>query len=314
MRRSTLFATILFACSSTGCAGLSRQVADLSSQVRTLKQQSRQSRILLESLSNKVFILADRVDSNQVALKRRKGKVQLPDEKEDSGPRPTPSEPSSAPSSPAETGPPPPEPDRRPRLKVVKLRPTRSAAAGRARNDGAGSPGRRPVLRIVGRAPVPVRGGYMPPISMNERLPVMPLPSARSAAAAHSSQPAIDRYKAAYSLYQKGRYKEAGVAFSAFVKQFPRHDYSDNALFWLGQCLYQRALFQKALWIFRRVIKEYPNGNKTPDALLKMGLTYLRLGRKDQALKILAQVVQLYPGTRVARLAASTVKKLGKGR
>jgi tol-pal system protein YbgF len=325
---SAASAAVLIAAGSGCASGLRKDVRALSADMRVLKRTLKRTRATVEELSNQVFILQDRVDSNRTALKRRHGSVRLPEEKE---PRPSPAAKSAAGKAadkPAVAARLParaatrkgtrrrtgvaavrdpakgPGPDVRPRLRVVKLRPKRRGAKGKARAR------RRPMLRLYERRPVRVRGGSLPPISVGARLPVVPIPSIKGPIPASGP---IQEYKAAYALYLKGKTKAAAAKFSAFARHYPKHDYADNALFWLGQCLYRQGLYRKALWVFRKVVKRYPSGNKAPDSLLKIGLTYVKLGRKGRARRILDQVVKLYPRTRVSRVAAKVLKGLGSG-
>jgi tol-pal system protein YbgF len=117
-----------------------------------------------------------------------------------------------------------------------------------------------------------------------------------------------DDYRAAVELVKSARYEDALVALRAFVVKYPRHDYADNAQYWVGEAYYAQKDFARGLVEFRRVIEVYPRGNKVPDALLKVGYCYQALGQADKARAVLEQVVSLYPKSEPATLAA---KRLG---
>lgn len=113
-----------------------------------------------------------------------------------------------------------------------------------------------------------------------------------------------DAYRAAVELVRSGSHAPAIDALRAFLRSYPRHDYADNAQYWLGEAHYAQKDYPHALTEFRTVIETYPRGNKVPDALLKVGYCYQALGQTDKARAVLEQVVNLYPRTEPAGLAA----------
>jgi tol-pal system protein YbgF len=119
---------------------------------------------------------------------------------------------------------------------------------------------------------------------------------------------AAAEYRAAYELLKAGHHDEAVVALHAFLAKYPRHDYADNAQYWLGEAAYGQKDFTHALTEFRAVIETYPRGNKVPDALLKVGYCYQALGQAEKARAVLEQVVNLYPKTEPAVLAAKRLE------
>jgi tol-pal system protein YbgF len=119
---------------------------------------------------------------------------------------------------------------------------------------------------------------------------------------------AATAYRSAVELVKSGKHDEAVIALRAFLKAYPRHDYADNAQYWLGESFYAQKDYPHALSEFRATIETYPRGNKVPDALLKVGYCYQALGQGDKAKAVLEQVVNLYPKSEPAVLAS---KKLG---
>jgi tol-pal system protein YbgF len=209
-------------------------------------------------------------------------------------------------------------------LPVVRVRPAQPAEGAARRGDepppleitqadldrmdgGEERPAdEAPVHRGRPRAPVP------PPENASgaANLGVVPLPPKAAAAAdAAADAPADDdpvgAYKRAYALYKAGDLGAALTAFQGFVDRWPKHDYTDNALYWMGECRYDRAEFAAALQLFKRVVDEHPAGNKVPDALLMVGLTLGKLGRPAEGRDTLARLVALFPDTEAAHRAAS---------
>ena len=120
-------------------------------------------------------------------------------------------------------------------------------------------------------------------------------------------------YRAAVDLVRGGKYADAVAAFRAFLKSHPRHEYADNAQYWLGEAFYADKDYQHALLEFRATIETYPRGNKVPDALLKVGYCYQALGQSEKARAVLEQVVNLYPKTEPAALAAKRLAPAAEG-
>lgn len=115
-------------------------------------------------------------------------------------------------------------------------------------------------------------------------------------------------YRSAVELVKSGKHDEAVTALRAFLRSYPRHDYADNAQYWLGESFYARKDYQHALTEFRATIETYPRGNKVPDALLKVGYCYQALGQSDKARAVLEQVVNLYPKSEPAVLASKKLE------
>jgi tol-pal system protein YbgF len=133
-------------------------------------------------------------------------------------------------------------------------------------------------------------------------------PKRTDVAATERGGDAANDYRLAVELVKAGKHDEAVTALRAFITKYPRHDYADNAQYWLGESFYARKEYTHALAEFRTVIETYPRGNKVPDALLKVGYCYHALGQSDKARAVLEQVVNLYPKTEPAALAAKRLE------
>jgi len=119
---------------------------------------------------------------------------------------------------------------------------------------------------------------------------------------------AASDYRAAVELVKAASYDGALTALRAFVARYPRHDYADNAQYWIGEVFYAQKDYPRALSEFRKVVEVYPRGNKVPDALLKLGFCYQAMGQGEKARAMLEQVVNRYPKSEPAMLAAKRLE------
>jgi len=110
-------------------------------------------------------------------------------------------------------------------------------------------------------------------------------------------------YRKAYGYFQAGEFEIAKAKFSRFVALFPRHDLTDNALYWLGECYYSQKDFQSAIQTFEQVCRDFPGGNKVPDALLKLGYSYLAAGNQGQAREVIQKLTREFPHSEAANKA-----------
>ena len=304
-----------------GCSsGLEEDVSALRQRLEELSQHQSTSQQSIDDLNNRLFLLEDKIDTRTVAQQRvNAGPLRLPVVR--LGPSGTTvGRPSAPPQQPepivatdGETG----DAMRPQRASVVADHPI--AYGGEATDS-------RPVLRLHGRGddvgilaedkPTETNGRSAPAHAVS-RAPAPARTTTRPRLAAKSkttaTPPVADEltpYRDALSLYRAGDYAGAARGFAQFVEQHGSHPYTDNALYWQGECLYAREQYAEALGLFRRVVEEHPTGNKVPAALLKMGYSYARLDQRDEARSVLSQVVDVFPHTQVARLASEALAAL----
>jgi tol-pal system protein YbgF len=108
-------------------------------------------------------------------------------------------------------------------------------------------------------------------------------------------------YDYALALARGKQQVKALQAFTAFLVRYPDHPYSENAMYWRGECFYATGAFPRAVEQFEGLIARFPYGNKTADALLKLGLAQEKVGDKEQAQKAFAELKDRYPKSEAAR-------------
>ncbi len=119
-----------------------------------------------------------------------------------------------------------------------------------------------------------------------------------------------DLYQRAFDLYRKGAYAGAIAGFDAMLSAYPATDYSDNALYWKGECYYALQQFREAIAVFEEVVRKFPQENKAPDAQLKTGYAYMELKEKGNAKAAFQKVMDLYPFSDAAERAIEKLNSL----
>lgn len=110
-----------------------------------------------------------------------------------------------------------------------------------------------------------------------------------------ASNDAAGQYEQAFAYLKSGDYGAAEQGFDAFLKKYPDHALSANAIYWLGESHYVRAEYDKAAKVFAQAYQKYPGGPKGADNLLKLGMSLAGAGKKKDACVALGQLAREYP-------------------
>ena len=117
-------------------------------------------------------------------------------------------------------------------------------------------------------------------------------------------------YDRGFTEYHEGRYLEAETSLQRFLEGFPNSQWSDNALYWIGEARFARRDYRGALAAFRETANRYPEGNKVPDALLKAGQALEQLGDVRSARQSYEEVSRRFPDTATALIAEERLRQL----
>jgi len=117
-------------------------------------------------------------------------------------------------------------------------------------------------------------------------------------------------YDAAQAMYKSGDYKNAGAAFSEFLRRFPDSGYAPSAQYLLGTAYYAQRDYHNAITAQQAVVKNYPDSPKAADALLNIASCYVELKEKPAAKKALASLVAKYPDSPAAQTAKERLASL----
>lgn len=132
------------------------------------------------------------------------------------------------------------------------------------------------------------------------RPPTEELPAAASQEIAQLTQSAT-AYLAAFTDLASGRYAAAEKGFQDFLGQFPEHQYTDNARFWLADAQQAQGKLQLAEANLKQVIDDPAGSDRIPPALLKLANIYRDQGLNLQADEVLDRLRTNYPDTVAAQ-------------
>ncbi len=117
-------------------------------------------------------------------------------------------------------------------------------------------------------------------------------------------------YYTAYSDFLAKNYKLAVDGFKQFVKLYPTHTRTDNAMYWIGECYYTQRLFQDAITTFNELIEKYAEGDKVLGATLKKGFALIEMGKESEGINVLKGLISQYPLSDEAKLAQRKINEI----
>lgn len=134
---------------------------------------------------------------------------------------------------------------------------------------------------------------------------------ANTPAAAIKGDPAKESqdYEGALNQFKAAKYKEAAVAFAAFVQKYPDSSLAPNAQYWLGNAWYAQRDCKRAIEAQSIVTTKYPDSAKAPDAWLAIATCQQELGNPTGVKRSLETVIAKYPNTPAAESAQQRLKK-----
>lgn len=102
-------------------------------------------------------------------------------------------------------------------------------------------------------------------------------------------------YDRAYGSLLRQDYPGAEIGFAEFITQFPNHELSGNAQYWLGESFYVRGQYKPAANAFLKGYQTYPKSQKGPDSLLKLGMSLDKLGQRAAACSSIGELSTRFP-------------------
>jgi len=116
-------------------------------------------------------------------------------------------------------------------------------------------------------------------------------------------------YEAALNQFKAGKYKEAAVAFAAFVQKYPDSALAANAQYWLGNAWYAQRNCAKSIEAQSQIASKWPNSPKVPDSLLAIATCQQEMGNPNAAKRTLDTLIARYPDVPASATAKERLKK-----
>lgn len=117
-------------------------------------------------------------------------------------------------------------------------------------------------------------------------------------------------YDAALGHFKTGSYKEAGAAFSDFLRRYPQSGLAPSAQYWLGNTYYALRDYRSAISAQQVVVKNYADSPKVADALLNIASCQMELKDKIAAKKTLETLIAQHPESQAAQTAKERLTAL----
>jgi tol-pal system protein YbgF len=117
-------------------------------------------------------------------------------------------------------------------------------------------------------------------------------------------------FEAALAVFRTGKFPEAGAAFAAFVRQYPRSGYAPSARFWLGNAQYATREYKEAIGNFKQMLTEAPAHARAPEAALSVANCQIELKDTRTAKKTLEDLLKAYPQSEAALAAKERLSRL----
>ena len=110
--------------------------------------------------------------------------------------------------------------------------------------------------------------------------------------------------------FKTGDMPAARGIFTKFLEQYPRHDLSANAHYWIGETYYSEKNYEPAILAFQEVIKNFPTKDKVPAAMLKQAMAFNAINDTKSATYVLKKLGEAFPKSDEAIKAKELLKEI----
>jgi len=117
-------------------------------------------------------------------------------------------------------------------------------------------------------------------------------------------------FDAALEIFRTGKFSEAGKAFAAFWKQYPRSGYLPSVRFWLANAQYATRDYKEAVGNFKALLASAPQHARASEAALSIANCQIELKDTKAARKTLEDLVKTYPDSEAAQAARERLARL----
>ncbi|HNW28838.1 MAG TPA: tetratricopeptide repeat protein [Spirochaetota bacterium] len=101
-------------------------------------------------------------------------------------------------------------------------------------------------------------------------------------------------YQSGHQNYRSGRYPAAISYFKRVLNRFPESGFTENSLYWIGQCYFAMHKYGSAINYYDRVLNNYDSG-KDEAARIRKGYSYFLMKKFDLAAREFQIYINNYP-------------------
>ena len=118
-------------------------------------------------------------------------------------------------------------------------------------------------------------------------------------------------YKQALEVFKVGNTPAAREQFTKFIEQYPEHELTPSARYWIGETFYSEKDYEAAIVTFEDFIKKYPKQSKVPTAMLRQARAFKAINDVNSAKYVLKKLRDTYPKSDEAKKARELLKEIG---
>jgi TolA-binding protein len=102
-------------------------------------------------------------------------------------------------------------------------------------------------------------------------------------------------YERGMDFEDRGEYSRAIKFFGRLIRKYPDSKWSDDALFFIGECFGKLGEFKKAIKAYKRVVIQSDSQDLCADALYMIGESYIKLKDNSNAVMVFKALKKNYP-------------------
>lgn len=122
---------------------------------------------------------------------------------------------------------------------------------------------------------------------------------------------AAEIYGDALAQFHREGFAAARMGFESLVEEFPNHDLTPEARYYIGEILVEQGDPDEAIEAFLRIPEYHPSAERVPDALFRVGQLYHEQGDDATAREYLERLVNTWGETGAADLARELLREIG---
>ncbi|HAH32623.1 MAG TPA: hypothetical protein DCL44_09965 [Elusimicrobia bacterium] len=119
-------------------------------------------------------------------------------------------------------------------------------------------------------------------------------------------------YNDAYSAFLNNNFDASVSGFKNYLSRFPAGDMAEGAYYYLGESLYLKGHWKEAALAYATTLEKYPKSTRVPVIRLKYALSILKLpeDKKGEAIDYLQSIEADFPRSAEAKTAREYLLKL----